>query len=147
MDSLHPHYLHKRSIFKNISRWHSKTMQHQKELKSVCIEMISHSRCPNVCLCFRMFMKIPGLITTLISWKYEKCTDSVHYSLKPVIRKIYLSYPMVKIILLCFFISSACGNTEKSLCKVLYVKGFPGHSKEVHTEIMKNVNWGYSQKK
>lgn len=54
---------------------------------------------------------------------------------------------MVKIILLNFFIFSACGNIEKSLCKVLYVKGIPGHSKGVHTEIMTNVIWGDSQKK
>lgn len=50
---------------------------------------------------------------------------------------------MVKIILLNFFIFSTCDNTEKSLCKVLYVKGIPGHSKGVHIEIMKNVIWGY----
>lgn len=54
---------------------------------------------------------------------------------------------MVKIILLNFFIFSACGSTEKSLCKVLYVKGILGHSKGVHTELMKNVIWAYSQKK
>ena len=39
---------------------------------------------------------------------------------------------MVKIVLLDSFIYSACGTTEKSLCKVLYVKGIPGHSKGVH---------------
>lgn len=53
---------------------------------------------------------------------------------------------MIKIILLNFlFFFSACGNTEKSLCKMLYIKGIPGHSKGVHIEITKNTVWGYSQ--
>lgn len=50
-------------------------------------------------------------------------------------------------ILLNFLIFSACNNIEKTLCKVLSVKEIPGHSKEVHFEIMKNIIWGYSRKK
>lgn len=54
---------------------------------------------------------------------------------------------MVKIILLKFLIFSACNKTQKTLCKVLSVKEIPSHGKGVHFEIMKNIFWGYSQKK